>query len=140
MAYEIKDSGKRQDFSTGSRRDISQGKGAFELISPFALEEVAQIYEGGAVKYGSRNFELGQPLSRYYQSAMRHGNKVLMGMEDENHAAMAMWNWAAFIHTRRLIKLGLLPEELDDMPNYLKRKGVTDWSSYIKKINDKVIK
>ena len=41
----IKDSGKREEFQTGSRRDTREGKGRFDLFPPLAtiavLEELS---------------------------------------------------------------------------------------------------
>ena len=113
---EVKDSGKREEFNTGSLRDTRIGKGRFDLISPFVLERDAKHLENGARKYGDRNWERGQPLSRYYDSAMRHMNKYMMGYRDEDHLAAARWNLAALMHTEHMISIGRLPEELDDLP------------------------
>jgi hypothetical protein len=113
---EVQDSGARQEFPTGSVRDTREGKGRYDLISPIALRRLARHYENGARKYGDRNWEKGQPLSRYLDSAMRHLCGLLHGFTDEDHAAAAMWNMAAFIHTGEKIAAGELPEELDDMP------------------------
>jgi hypothetical protein len=88
-------------------------------MSPFVLSRDALHLENGASKYGDRNWEKGQPLSRYYDSAMRHMNKYLMGMRDEDHLAAARWNLAAIIHTEHMISLGLLPENLNDLPAWL---------------------
>ena len=116
--YITKDSGKREEFSTGSRRDTREGKGRFDLISPFAMMRLAEIYERGAIKYGDRNWEKGQPMSRYLDSALRHLIKTLAGWQDEDHASQAMWNIAAFVHTREMIALGKMPKELDDLPYF----------------------
>lgn len=113
---EVKDSGARQSFDTGSVRDTREGKGRFDLISPIALTRLARHYENGAKKYGDRNWEKGQPLSRYLDSALRHLCGILHGKTDEDHAAAAAWNIFAFIHTQEKIRLGELPAELDDTP------------------------
>jgi hypothetical protein len=115
--FTVKDSGQRQEFDTGSKRDSREGKGRFDLISPIALKRLAQHYEAGSKKYGDRNWELGQPLSRYLDSALRHLNCFLLGMTDEDHAISCCWNIFAIIHTQELIRLGYLPKELDDLPN-----------------------
>jgi hypothetical protein len=117
---EVKDSGKRQEFSTGSVRDTRTGKGRFDLISPIALKRLAQHYENGSIKYGDRNWEKGQPLSRYVDSLIRHAYCLLEGKADEDHASAIGWNAMAYVHTEEMIKRGLLPKELNDMPNYLK--------------------
>ena len=112
----VKDSGVREEFKTGSKRDSRFGKGRFDLIPPYALYRLARHYENGAVKYGNRNWERGQSLSRYLDSAIRHLNCVCMGLNDEDHLAAVAWNIFAIIETKRRIELGLLPEELDDLP------------------------
>lgn len=109
-------SGKRQEFASGSVRDARDGKGRFDLLPPRAMMEVAKRFEDGAAAYSDRNWEKGQPLSRYIDSALRHAFAVLESRTDENHAAAAAWNWLAFIETRARIQAGLLPAELDDLP------------------------
>ena len=116
----VKDSGKRQNFNTGSVRDTNIGKGRFDLLPPYALMRLAQHYENGSKKYGDRNWELGQPLSRYIDSAMRHLIKALMGLEDEDHLSAAGWNILSIIETQMRIKLGILPKELDNLPTIYK--------------------
>jgi len=111
----VKDSGARQDFCTGSRRDTRNGKGRFDLITTIALRRLAKHYENGAVKYGDHNWAKGQPLSRYLDSCFRHLIGVLEGLEDEDHAAAVAWNIFAFIHTVDMIECGVLPKELNDM-------------------------
>lgn len=80
------------------------------------MERLARHLELGAAKYGDRNWEKGQPLSRYVDSALRHLNKRLRGMVDEDHASATAWNLMAFIHTEHMIRIGKLPKELDDLP------------------------
>jgi hypothetical protein len=111
----VKDSGKRQEFSTGSVRDTQEGKGRYDLITPIGLRRLAVHYENGAKKYGDRNWEKGQPLSRYLESAIRHIYTFLEGKRDEDHLAAAAWNVLACIHTEQKIKDDELPEELDDL-------------------------
>ena len=112
---EVKDSGKRQEFNTGSVRDTQEGKGRFDLVSTIALRRLAQHYENGARKYAARNWEKGQPLGRYIDSAFRHLISVLEGKTDEDHASAVSWNMFAYIHTLEGIKAGRLPKELDDL-------------------------
>jgi len=119
---EVKDSGKRQEFNTGSVRDTQEGKGRFDLISPIALKRLAQHFENGAVKYGDRNWELGQPLSRYLDSLIRHAYCYLEGKRDEDHATAIAWNAMALVHTEEMIERGLLPKELNNLPDYTREK------------------
>lgn len=112
---EVKDSGERRDFGTGSVRDVRTGKGRFDLIPPIFLRRLAKHVENGAVKYGDRNWELGQPLSSYLDSGMRHTVNLMALDVDEDHAAAVAWNAMAFMCTAEWIKSGMLPSELDDI-------------------------
>lgn len=115
MTWETKDSGRREEWDTGSRRDTREGKGRYDLLSPVSIRRLAGVMERGAAKYGDRNWEKGQPLSRYLDSALRHTFQVLEGKTDEDHAGQAAWNLMAFIHTQEKIAGGELPAELDDL-------------------------
>ncbi|SRR6266545_4544726 len=112
----IKDSGQREDFSTGSRRDIRDGKGRFDLLPCRAIRRLVRHYEAGAKKYGDRKWEKGQPLSRYVDSALRHAFAYLEGQRDEDHLIAAAWNLLCLADSEERIKEGLLPESLADIP------------------------
>jgi hypothetical protein len=112
--FVTKDSGAREEMATGSVRDTREGKGRFDLISPFALRRLAGVYERGARKYDPRNWEKGQPFSRCLDSALRHPNAFAMGWTDEDHLSQALWNVAAIIHFQETGRSA----ELDDMPHY----------------------
>ena len=112
----VQDSGARQSFTTGSVRDTRDGKGRYDLLPVYAISRLARHYENGAVKYGDRNWEKWQPLTRYLDSALRHTFKLLGRQADEDHAAAAVWNLLAYIETLHRIELGQLPSDLDDLP------------------------
>ena len=78
------------------------------------MDADARYMELGATKYGDRNWEKGQPLSRYLDSACRHLSKYMMGMRDEPHLLACRWNIAAYLWTLNRIKAGKLPVALDD--------------------------
>ena len=113
----FKDSGKRSEFSTGAVRDLQEGKGRMDLMPVRALIEVSKIMETGARKYAARNWEQGIPLSRFMDSGIRHALKWLRGDRDEPHLAMACWNLLCLLDTQGRIEEGLLPAELNDLPN-----------------------
>jgi len=113
---EVADSGARQEFSTGSVRDTRAGKGRYDLLPPLAIRRLAQHYENGAVKYGDRNWEKGQPQSRYMDSALRHLFSYLDGQRNEDHLAAAAWNVFAMMHGEEAMELGILPPSLGDIP------------------------
>ena len=112
----VKDSGERQHFQTGAHRDVSKGKGRFDLLPAYVLLRDAKHMENGAVKYGDRNWEKGIPMSRFLDSAMRHICCYMMGMRDEDHLAAARWNLAGLIWTEEMVRRGSLPAELNDIP------------------------
>jgi len=104
------DSGERQHFDTGAIRDTATGKGRFDLLSPEVLFRLARWTEEGAQKYTDRNWEKGMPISRCYDSAMRHLVKYLAGWDDEDHLAAVVWNVMAIMHFERY------KPELQDLP------------------------
>jgi len=114
--YEIKDSGKREIYKSGANRDISSGKGAFELLPPQTIRALAIHYEKGCEKYGPRNWEKGIKVSRFIQSALRHIFQFMDGTDDENHLISALWNIASCYETILRIQQGRLPAELYDFP------------------------
>lgn len=120
-AYVTKDSGTREDFSTGSRRDTRKGKGRFDLISVHAERREAQLLERGADKYGERNWEKGQPFGRCLDSVKRHLNQYLAGDRTEDHLAAIRWGAGCLIHFEEEIAAGRLPESLMDLPSQAKK-------------------
>ena len=121
MKYELKDSGKRKKFKSSAVRDLQDGKGRYDLISPLALRRLAIIYERGAKKYSARNWEKGMPISTFLSPAIRHTEQNIEGLRDEDHLAQAAWNLFSAMHIEEMIERGLLPKELDDRPNFIKK-------------------
>ena len=112
----VKDSGERQEFSTGARRDTQEGKGRFDLLPINAIFRLAQHFENGAVKYGDDNWRKGIPLKRYLDSMMRHVFKFAGGLDDEDHLSAIIWNACCLLETQEMIRQGKLPEDLDNLP------------------------
>ena len=52
--FVVKDSGKRESFSTGAVRDIRAGKGRYDLVSPVAKQ--VQLAAGSTPYAASRAF------------------------------------------------------------------------------------
>lgn len=111
---------------TGCVRETTNGRGAFELISPFALERLAKLAEWGKINRGDRNWEKGCQFGRCVQSIFRHLMKYEMGEPDEEHddnlAAIVFWA-QALMHYQEMIKRGLLPASLNDLPCYAPKAG-----------------
>lgn len=115
----MQDSGKRQEFEGGAVRDTAEGKSRPDLISPFAAEREGDWLAKGASKYAERNWEKGIPIARCIASLERHLMAYKQGKTDEDHMAAIRCNAGFVLHFEEMIKLGLLPPTLNDMPHYL---------------------
>ena len=51
---------------------LDKGKTRYELLSPYALEQIAQVLTYGAKKYAPRNWEKGIAWGRVFGALMRH--------------------------------------------------------------------
>lgn len=127
--YETKFPGNDKKYETGALRDSPEGKGRFDLISPIALTRLACVYERGANARGERNWEKGFSICRALCSSIRHIYQYLAGLRDEDHLAQAAWNLFAAIHFEEMIERGLLPKNLDDLPNYQAEKIEEEFDS-----------
>jgi hypothetical protein len=97
-----KDSGKRQEYSSGMNRDVNDDKARFDLIFPEGIpyeEQLITRFAGlmmrGAKKYDSRNWEKAsskEELDRFKESALRHCIQWYCGERDEDHAAAVLFN------------------------------------------------
>lgn len=109
MAKEFvtKDSGQRQDYASGMRRDLQEGKPRFDLMVPdmpyeeTALYRFAALLGRGAEKYGENNWQLAnseEEYNRFRSSAFRHFMQYIAGEEDEDHMAAVMFNLNAMVY------------------------------------------
>lgn len=102
MDFETKDSGARQEYPSGMRRDTQAGKS-----DPASVIVVGMPYEDqmltrfgalmarGADKYGRLNYQVAateEELDRFHQSAFRHFVQWITGETDEDHAAAVWFN------------------------------------------------
>lgn len=106
-AFVVKDSGKRQDYASGMRRDLQDGKPRFDLLIPIVegmavddqfLTRCAMLMTRGAEKYGFRNWEKAdsrEEYERFLSSGLRHHMQYLMGDTTEDHAAAVVFNLIA---------------------------------------------
>lgn len=109
MNFTVKDSGARQEFTSGMVRDVQNDKTLYSL--PFdgpMFERWAEHLTKGARKYAPRNWMLasGQPeLERFRESAIRHFIQWLRGEADEDHAAAVFFNINGYEYThKRLVQ------------------------------------
>ncbi len=113
--FTVKDSGSREQFSSGAVRDTEEGKPRYDLISPWALTRLANHMARGAKKYGDRNWEKGMPRARLFSSALRHLMQAIMAANEpgdpwgvvrafnntedaEDHLSAVLFNVMAIIH------------------------------------------
>ena len=111
--FVTKDSGKRQEFSTGMKRDTTENKPRYDLIPRFMLKRWAGLMERGAQKYDARNWEKAktvEELNRFKESAIRHFYQWLDNEMDEDHAAAILFN----VSGAELVKERLRKEGRDD--------------------------
>jgi len=101
QTFEVKDSGKRQEFESGMMRDTQDNKIDYDKIfdGPMA-DRWAEHLTKGAVKYpdvspGVANWTLAngeKELIRFRKSAVRHFRQWLRGDLDEDHASATFFN------------------------------------------------
>jgi hypothetical protein len=97
-----KDSGVREEYDSGMRRDTQNGKPRFDLLYPLGipyndqfLTRVAELLARGAEKYTERNWEHAEgevELARFKASALRHLTQWVCGETDEDHASATVFN------------------------------------------------
>jgi hypothetical protein len=112
--YITKDSGKRQEFSTGMQRDTNDDKIRFDLITPLdvpyeeqMITRWAALMTRGAKKYDARNWEQSctvEELERFRESAFRHFMQWYFMMEDEDHASATFFNIQGAERIRTLLR------------------------------------
>jgi hypothetical protein len=103
-------------YTTGAKKKAATGKGRYDLISPIAMQYLANRLEYGADEHGDRNWEKGLPLSRIVDSMKRHIDQWVMGCEDEDHMGAFLCNAMFAVHTYDQICNGYLPAHLCDIP------------------------
>lgn len=111
--FVTKDSGQRQEYASGMRRDLQDGKARFGLIFPKGvayqdqlLTRFAELLARGAEKYGADNWQLAdsyEELDRFRESGLRHMIQWATGEADEDHATAVIFNLMAWENTKRKI-------------------------------------
>jgi hypothetical protein len=107
MNFETKDSGKREEFSTGMVRDTQDDKPRYDLIDEAFLRRWAELMARGAKKYGENNWRKAatkEELRRFEASAIRHMYQWLGGDLSEDHASAIAFNVAGAEMVREKLK------------------------------------
>lgn len=109
--FVTKDSGKREEFTSGMVRDTADDKPNYALVydGPM-LTRWGGLLTRGAVKYAKRNWmkASGQAeLERFQESAARHFAQWMRGETDEDHAAAVFFNMngAEYVRERQIEEL-----------------------------------
>jgi hypothetical protein len=102
-----------EKYPSGAQRSPRKGKGRYDLIPAEALTILAEVLEKGAAAYGEGNWEMGIPMDRCMDSALRHLNEVKLGLNEEDHLGHALANLVFMVALRERISRGLLPRSLD---------------------------
>lgn len=109
--FEIKDSGEREEYESGMRRDTEDGKLDYTLLfdGPLA-DRLAEHLTKGRLKYDQERGPFDPPnwmladspeeMMRFRRSALRHMRQWLRGDVDEDHAAAIVFNVFAFEYVR----------------------------------------
>ncbi len=93
--FQTKDSGKREEFSTGMVRDVQDDKPQYDLVDWPMIERWALLMGRGAKKYGRHNWKKAatqDELDRFKASALRHMVQWFRGDTDEDHGAAVFFN------------------------------------------------
>ncbi len=103
MDFVVKDSGKRQEFDSGMRRDVTDEKPDFSLVfdGPL-LRRWAQHLTNGAKKYSKRNWMKAasqEEYERFKESAARHFCQLMAGETDEDHYSAVVFNLNGMLYT-----------------------------------------
>ena len=114
MKFRTEDSGKREEYRSGMRRDTQDNKPDFYLITPKdmpyseqPLIRWAELMTRGKNKYGLRNWELAdseEELDRFKSSALRHMYQWLCEEEGEDHMAAILFNVSCAEYVRWKLK------------------------------------
>ena len=110
MAQEFitKDSGERQEFSTGMVRDTSASKIRYDLVYMPMFKRWAELMTRGAVKYSPNNWKKAstqQELDRFKESAFRHF--MTWFLEEDNsvdHGAAIYFNVAGAEYVKERLR------------------------------------
>lgn len=117
MAFETKDSGKREEYQTGMVRDTQDDKPRYDLLDRPFLKRWAELMARGAKKYGENNWKKAatdEELSRFRASAVRHLFQWLEGDVSEDHAAAVAFNLAGAEMVSEKLQKGILEAKEQD--------------------------
>lgn len=107
MGFVTKDSGERQEYSTGMVRDTQTAKPRYDLVDWPMIKRWAALMERGAKKYGEHNWkkaETSEEADRFRASALRHCVQWFLGETDEDHGAAVYFNIGGYEMVKEKMK------------------------------------
>lgn len=118
MEFEVKDSGKREQYTSGMVRDTVDGKTNYALVydGPMLRRWAEHITKAAMTKYGKRNWmkASGEPeLERFRESAARHFAQWMAGETDEDHAAAVIFNLNGYEYLKDKLEKGRDSVDID---------------------------
>lgn len=72
----------------GTAKRADSGKTQYDLIPPDPLQQIADVFTNGAVKYGERNWEGGMAYSRVLNSMLRHVQAFRKGEDVDQESGL----------------------------------------------------
>jgi len=111
--FTTKDSGERQEFASGMKRDSKRSKVRYDLVDTNMFKRWAELMGRGAEKYGDNNWKKAnseEELNRFRESAFRHFMQWFNGENfEEDHAAATYFNIAGAEYVKEKLKCNDLP-------------------------------
>ena len=114
---------------------FSEGKIRYDLMAPWALEQIARVYTYGTIKYSDDNWWKGLKWKKdVFGCILRHVWKWFRGQQNDDesgihHLAHAAWNCIALMEYERN-KVGIddrVPYVLDLMDEDMRNKRIEQW-------------
>jgi hypothetical protein len=96
------DKGLGNTTGIGEGLRLNKGKTRFDLLEPYAIEELAKVFTEGAKKYEDNNWLKGMSWSSVTASLKRHLSEFEQGVDYDNetkllHMAHVAWNAMALV-------------------------------------------
>lgn len=104
----------------GHKKD--SGKNRMELMPPFALEAIAEVFTFGAQKYSGWNWANGIEFSRVYGALQRHMNAWYRGEDADPETGKSHLHHAGCC-IMMLIELERFHKQCDDRPTHYKQSN-----------------
>ena len=111
--------------SKGEAKRYNQGKLRYDLLEPYAIQELVRVFTKGAEKYEDHNWSKGLDWMSVIASLKRHIAAFEMGEDIDKetecyHMALAAWNCLTIVSFYKL------HPELDDRPYKNKKQNLNE--------------